>query len=247
MGCKVTLAMPSSPRRPPAPPIDPLARLNAELQRIADAKRGAQKALQRLREARASRRRRVFDVARHIFSRTAPDLQLPLLYLAKQLSGEDAVDAMEAARDLEVWYLETDAAEVTARIDEAAASASRPAKLAKAFLAEYTIFKWVQNQNSEQGVAPPLHSILVHKRYGGNCLANLIGECSKKAFKAGEWKWGQRFRHKWGIGLGKVPVGEVIPLDTLQHKVWIESCQAPKGGPPIAQVRRHTQEKRGTI
>ena len=83
------------------------------------------------------------------------------------------------------------------------------------------LLRWVGDQNSAQGVAPPPQFVW-EKRC---CLAIDCNSGEERgaapwrpARSAAAKKWLQRFRQRWNLTLGRLPAKDVLPAATMQTK-----------------------------
>ena len=93
-------------------------------------------------------------------------------------------------------------------------------RLAKRFQTEAAVHAWVVNQNVMQGIAPPSRSVsAVRRALLGSVEPTKADLEMSLPLKAGEKKWVQRFRRRWGLSRGRLPAGDVVPVEELRSKV----------------------------
>ena len=150
----------------------------------------------------------------------APDRDLDLLYLQKHQARDAAWDIEEALKLLEDEYLATEPEKIADILDGAAAGWPKHIfQEAARFRQDFILFTWIRDQNINQGVAPSPKLVTLWRRVGTTTASDPHGEdADMVALTFGEKKWLQRFRRRWAITLGKVPVGDVIPLPSLRQK-----------------------------
>ena len=88
------------------------------------------------------------------------------------------------------------------------------------------LLRWVGEQNSAQGVAPPPQ--FVWEKRCALAIDNKSGQergaaSWRPARSAAAKKWMQRFRQRWKLCLGPLPGKDVLPTATMQAKgrYWI--------------------------
>ena len=84
------------------------------------------------------------------------------------------------------------------------------------------LLRWIEEQNSVQGVAPAPQFVW-EKRCAlaiDNSSCQEGGAASwRPARSAAAKEWMQRFRQRWNLTLGRLPVKDLLPLATMQAKV----------------------------
>ena len=92
---------------------------------------------------------------------------------------------------------------------------------AKRLREDVRLLSWVGEQNSAQGVAPPPQ--FVWEKRCALAIDNGYGEGEgaaswRPARSAAARKWLQRFRRRWGLALGRLPVKDILPAEVMQAK-----------------------------
>lgn len=92
--------------------------------------------------------------------------------------------------------------------------------LATAFRTEAAVHAWVVTQNVMQGIAPPSRSVSAVRRALLHSVKPTKTDLEMSLpLKAGEKKWVQRFQRRWGLSRGRLPAGDVVPVEELRSKV----------------------------
>ena len=160
-------------------------------------------------------------VAFILFVFSAPEHKFDLEYLTRQWAGKFDFSTEGAEKELEERFIETDPDEIS-NISEGCSSVIPVAYFqeAKRFAEEAETHQWIRCQNVVQGLAPSPKLVMQFRRRRSAAVPTSADTVSTTlSFKAGEKKWVQRFRRRWKLALGRVPVGEVVPLETLRQKV----------------------------
>ena len=90
------------------------------------------------------------------------------------------------------------------------------------------LLRWIGEQHSGQGVAPPPQFVwekrcalaIDNKSWGERGAASW-----RSASSAAAKKWMQRFRQRWNLSLGRLPVKDILPTETMQAKARSESVR----------------------
>ncbi len=89
---------------------------------------------------------------------------------------------------------------------------------AKTLLEEVRLLDWVANQNANKGLAPPQRFVWERlqelKRMAGTEPLQQSAHSTSAAKK-----WMARYRRRWKLQVGRQPVEETVPLETLRAKV----------------------------
>lgn len=216
----------TNPKRMPSLGND-FATVDAELRQLTVLRK--QLRLQRRRRLRseADAQSKIWNVAFILFVLTAPAPDLALQYLNANLADqrfgtledadEEGSDAAE--KRLSDRYLETEL-QTLSEIEDGW-SADIPEhhfNLAQRFREDARVMSWVQQQHSSQGVAPAPWLVMSFRRAPNGLDEAATMPSVKRCYTAGEVKWVQRFRRRLGLSLGTLPVGEVVPLESLREK-----------------------------
>ena len=97
---------------------------------------------------------------------------------------------------------------------------------AQRLVEEARLYRWIGEQNSAQGVAPPPQFI-----WEKRCTLVIDNDNGKKrgaaswrpAHSAVAKKGMQRFRRRWKLTLGRLPAKDILPPATMQAKARSES------------------------
>ena len=174
----------------------------------------------KLQSGQAHRRQHILDVAFVLYVIRETAEQTALAYIERRPSEVLQMDTQQVLEYLENRFLETDCEVLSNISDGFEVSISKSAmREAHRFGREEVVYNWIQKQNVEHGLAPPSHFVVQFRRANLQSLSPETTSVTSKNAKAGELKWVQRFRRRWGLRLGRVPVGEVVPVEKLRAKV----------------------------
>ena len=191
-----------------------LARVTAELTRR---QRQAQKERARLRK----QREHALLTATIAFCHeptAGPTIAAATLRKYTRAMGED-VDA--CAREIETRFLETPVDTLAQWLDWSEDIPRTIRSEAQRLVEDARLLRWIEEQNSAQGVAPPPQfvwetrcALAIDKNSGHQrCAASW-----RPARSAAAKKWMQRFRQRWNLCLGRLPAKDVLPTATMQAK-----------------------------
>jgi len=113
------------------------------------------------------------------------------------------------------------------RADSAAAAATAK------FRGEAALFRWVHEQNLVQRVAPMSSTILRAASDRGNAPSMALRPKCKTRVTVLQWM--RRWRRRWSITLGKIPVRDALSPEVQRAKVQPAAHQKPTAIPPVAQ------------
>jgi hypothetical protein len=191
-----------------------------ELVKLRQQKKHVAQRLRSIVKAQQRQRLRAMTVAFILFVPTAPEHKFDLEYLRRQWSGKLNIDASSASTELETKFLEAPLKEVW-DISEGRCEGIPQSFFDEAirFRREAETYNWVCAQNAVQGLAPSSTLVMQYRRRS-TAIAELKPDSASMwlSYKAGERKWVQRFRTRWGLSLGRIPAGEVVPLNALREK-----------------------------
>jgi hypothetical protein len=178
-----------------------------------------------------SQRRLALDVAFVLYVVCQASEALALMYLSQRSADLLLKDEEQRREYLECRFLSTDVEALSSIQDGHGAGISKMAFVeATRFRKEALVYDWVRKQNVEQGIAPPSHLVVNFRRQNSQSHSPECSTTTKGGVRAGELKWVQRFRKRWGLRLGRVPVGEAVPLVKLQAKVhWAGKTSCAQG------------------
>lgn len=205
--------------QPPVPSMDgapkrKLAALNAELEQVT-------KELKRKTALTASRSSvskyhtkvlRAIAVATSGSRAPAAALLLHRLHLDASL-----VDTLVS--ELLAWFEGADAEERLRYTLDHANPGSKPAVTsAHNFLQEQRLHAWVEQQNTEKGIAPAALTVLqVRSDLLPPSSAGPTGEVHEPKHRS-RLQWLRRWRMRWGINLGSIAGREKVPVQDAQEK-----------------------------
>lgn len=157
--------------------------------------------------------------------------------------------AEDLRRKLEEQYLATDI-QLVYKIQQGEGGDEYPVRLhrmAAKFLQEFRLRQWVQEQNTDKGVAPDTGMVLdqVVAAANDSCEASHAKWTWAPGSTAASVKWVQRFRSRWSLTISGNRVHTIVPLETMRAKVRRSkrgTLGLPKMGPwgrPASQNRGH--------
>ena len=130
----------------------------------------------------------------------------------------DEVD--NVATQITSMFLDTDTYTLALWLDwEPSSCTKRDISDAQRLICDAKVLGWVENQNAMQGLAPSQQFVWEHRcrvRLGGS--ESTAGSSMQGHTSAAAKKWMKRFRTRWSIHLGTLPVQEIVPLDMLRQK-----------------------------
>ena len=137
-------------------------------------------------------------------------------------SGRDVFgdDVGNVATRITSMFLATDICTLSLWLDwEPSSCTKQDIGDAQRLLCDARLLGWVENQNATQGLAPSQQVVWEHRckaqlgSSSGTDVSAMQGHTSAAAKK-----WMKRFRSRWSIQLGTLPVQEIVPLDVLRQK-----------------------------
>ena len=90
---------------------------------------------------------------------------------------------------------------------------------ARRLVADMRVLQWIREENSAHGLAPPPRTLLQKRKDAGLAPTQYGTAESQPETEAGPNKWIQRFRRRWGLHLGALPVEETVPVELARSKV----------------------------
>ena len=138
---------------------------------------------------------------------------------------DEDVDAL--TREIETRFLETPVHTLAEWLDLSDIPRTIQGE-AQRLVEEARLLLWIGEQNSAQGVAPPPQFVW-EKRCALAIDSKSWGERGaaswRSASSAAAKKWMQRFRQRWNLSLGRLPVKDILPTETMQAKARSESVR----------------------
>ena len=129
-------------------------------------------------------------------------------------------DVDDVATQVTSMFLATDTCTLSLWLDwEPSSCTRRDICDAQRLVRDATLLGWVESQNAMQGLAPSQQFVWERRcsvMLGGSestHVSTMQGHTSAAAKK-----WMRRFRTRWSIQLGTLPVQEIVPLDMLRQK-----------------------------
>jgi hypothetical protein len=125
-----------------------------------------------------------------------------------------------------LWIATTKASILMAWRDPHTAAQYRIRQKTHEFIAEANLFQWLTNQNSK-GVVPSSRLMITEflQRWPWQetpkvkHLPNSLVTGSDSTLR--NWAW--RFRGRWGLKIGKLPVSPDVSPQEIKHKAWIQN------------------------
>lgn len=162
------------------------------------------------------------DVAFILLIKSFGDHGLDLEYLRRRwLTKLPGLDLDEAAHELDERFIATGFEEVANIANEESPHLPQSYFLeAERFQEEAKVHDYISKQNLQQGIAPSRKLVIEFRRkLKGSHDEDIAHEVPSIAVRAGEKKWIQRFRVRWGLSTGRLPAGDVLELEDLRRKV----------------------------
>ena len=208
-----------------------LARLTAELDR-------RQRQAQKERARRRKQRDHALLTATIAFCHeptAGPTIAAATLRKYSRAMSED-VDA--CVKEIETRFLETPVDTLAQWLEWSDLPRTIQSE-AQRLVEDARLLHWIGEQNSAQGVAPPLQfvwekrcALAIDKNTGQQrCAASW-----RPARSAAAKKWMQRFRQRWNLCLGRLPAKDVLPTETMQAKARSEVPKSSDGGADLGRI-----------
>jgi hypothetical protein len=127
---------------------------------------------------------------------------------------------------IRLWISTTKASTFMAWRDPITAPQYRIRQKTHEFIAEANLFQWLTNQNSK-GVVPSSRLMITEflQRWPWpeapkvKHLPNSLATGSENTLR--NWAW--RFRGRWGLKIGKLPLSPDVSPQEIKHKAWIQN------------------------
>ena len=159
---------------------------------------------------------------------------VPNLLSRFQQTGEPE----EVQDEITKKYLELSAEELKRLLEpEGRTSVKHPLNQAHAFAAQFSVWNWVDAQNSSAGVAPSVAEVIKQRNLRFNeTQSGIWGEFTTalSTEKSASYKWVARWKRDWNLAFGKASEHEVIPTETVRTKAFTECPIARTEGRLIA-------------
>ena len=154
-----------------------------------------------------------------------PTIAAATLRKYSRAMGED-VDA--CVKEIETRFLETPVDTLAQWLDWSEDIPRTVRTEAQRLVDDARLLRWIGEQHSGQGVAPPPQ--FVWEKRCALAIDNHSGQergaaSWRPARSAAAKKWMQRFRQRWNLSLGRLPVKDILPTETMQAKARSESVR----------------------
>ena len=184
-----------------------------------------QKQAQKERSRRHKQREHAFLTATIAFCHeptAGPTIAKATLRKYGRVIEEDVASCM---REVETRFLETPVDKLAQWLDWSEDIHRAVRTEAQRLVEDARLLRWVDQQNSAQGVAPPPQFV-----WEKRCVLAIDNNNGQKkgaaswrpASSAAAKKWMQRFRQRWNLTLGRLPTKDILPTETMQAKARSE-------------------------
>ena len=196
--------------------------ISAELARVTAEHRRLQRQAQKERSRRHTQREHALLIATIAFCHeptAGPTIAAAILRKYTRVMDEDVANC---TNEIKTRFLETPVDTLAQWLDWSEDIPRSVRSEAQRIVEDARLLRWIGDQNSAQGVAPPPQFVW-EKR-----CALVIDNSSSQGRGAASWrparsaaaqKWMQRFRRRWNLALGRLPAKDILPAATLQAKV----------------------------
>ena len=135
-------------------------------------------------------------------------------------------DVATCTHEIETRFLETPVDTLAQWLDWSEDIPRTVRTEAQRLVEDARLLRWIGEQNSAQGVAPPPQ--FVWEKRCALTIDNKSGQergaaSWRPARSAAAKKWMQRFRQRWNLNLGRLPAKDLLPSATMQAKARSES------------------------
>ena len=217
--------------------------VSADLARVKAERRRLTKLAWHLDNAKRVRRARAWRVGTIAFCHVPMAGESIATAIVCKYGDAITTDETECALELERRFLNTPVDMLAQWLDWIAEDPQTEVVEAKRLVEEVRLLAWVQSQNAAQGVAPPPQfvweqrcSLSIQNTSHPNAHASPL----RPPRSAGARKWVQRFRRRWGLVLGRLPVQDMLTVDTMRAKVALFFSRFfPKNNTPRPAWRTH--------
>ena len=108
---------------------------------------------------------------------------------------------------------------------------------AHAFATQFSVWKWVDEQNCYTGLAPSVAEVVQRRNlFLDETEAGVWSEFTAAPSRStgASYKWVARWRHSWDLAFGKASEREVLPTETMRTKALMECLRPPEERQHIA-------------
>ena len=200
--------------------------ISAELARVTAERTRLQRQAQKERSRRHKQREHAFLTATIAFCHeptAGPTIAEATLRKYARVMDEDVATC---THEIETRFLETPVDTLAQWLDWSEDIPRTVRTEAQRLVEDARLLRWIGEQNSAQGVAPPPQ--FVWEKRCALAIDNNSGQergaaSWRPARSAAAKKWMQRFRQRWHLTLGRLPAKDILPSATMQAKARSES------------------------
>ena len=196
--------------------------LAAELARVADERRRLQRLAQKARARHSKQREHALLVATIAFCHEPTYGHVFAAATLRKYPRHFEESVAQCTAEIEDRFLKTPVETLAQWLDWSEDMPPGARAEAQRLLEDARLLRWVGDQNSAQGVAPPPQfvwekrcSLAIDCQHGERSAAASWRPARSAAAK----KWLQRFRRRWNLTLGRLPTQDILPVETMQAKV----------------------------
>ena len=197
-----------------------LHRVRREIKSLGQLRSAAMKIERAQRTRDASRRKHALQVAIIALGHDLDFQDDIIAYLRRKYDRAFQETDEELTKTVTDEYMATADENLSSWLDWNPVSVTRTAMTeARRLVDDMRVLQWVREEHSVHGLAPPPRTLLQKRRAAGLAPVQFGTEESQPETEAGPRKWIQRFRRRWGLHLGALPVEETVPVDDARSKV----------------------------
>ena len=199
-----------------------------ELQRVQEAlaavqqqKRRMLKAMRRKDSTIMQRRQRAWKVAIVSFCHMPEQSQKLAEAILRSYADSFTMSDREFITELERRFLATPVEQLANWLDWQTDLLKAEQEESRRLVADLQLLAWIEGQNTQQGLSPTPGLVWEQR-----CLLTIQslqntqqGFSKRGKATAGAIKWVQRFKQRWKLLLGRLPTGEIVPLEEMRKKV----------------------------
>ena len=195
--------------------------LAAGLARVTAERRRLQRQAQKQRSRQQKQREHALQVATLAFCHEplcGPSIAEATLRKYARVMDEDVAACIRAIEDR---FLHTPVDTLAMWLDWSEDIPRGARAEARRLVEDARLLRWVGDQNSAQGVAPPPQFVWEKRCALAITCDQDEQRCAaswRPARSAAARKWMQRFRHRWNLSLGRLPTKDILPAETMQAK-----------------------------